>query len=359
MWNWSGIVDIQGEDSSPISNISISGINVKNSFSAGFFIARANNITLENSSSESSSSSGIAVWESNDITIDNNTVTKACSGRNYGRGVQIDESITIANTKKSTVSNNTVSDNAGNPNNKGYIEGGEGIDVKQGSQGVSVINNHVFDIHGSIGIYIDAWNTNTSGIKVFNNYVHDISDTGISMATEQGGKLSNIYVYNNIVSNSTYGGISIEDQIEGVPDDTETIVSNIKIINNTLYNNNKGVSVDNKYADKIDIINNICSKNSLNQIAIDLVRNQFSVTNDHNLIDGVDSSTGTNMVVGDPGFKNATPASKDDFILNVGSPAIDAGTPVPNVGDTAFNKDRFGVSRPQGNEWDIGAFESQ
>jgi hypothetical protein len=358
LWNWSGIVDIQGEGNSQISNITISGINVKNSFSAGFFIVQANNITLENSSSESSSSSGIAVWKSNDITIDNNTVTQACSGSNFGSGVQIDESITIAFTESSIVSNNTVSDNAGKPNNEGYIEGGEGIDVKQGSQGISVINNHVFDINGSIGIYIDAWDTDTSGISVSNNFVHDISDTGIAMATERGGVLSDIYVNNNIVYNSYYGGISIEDQTQGA-DVEETIVRNVKIINNTLYKNEKCISVENKHADKIAVINNICSENGLKQIAIDLVKNQSSVTIDHNLIDRADSSTGTNMVIGDPSFKVSSPLSRDDFSLNVGSLAIDAGTPVPSVGDIVFNKDRLGVSRPQGKGWDIGAFESQ
>ncbi len=360
LWNWSGVVDIQGEDNDPISNITISGINVKNAYSAGFFIAHANNITLDNSSSKISSSSGIAVWNSNDIMINNNTVTKACSGVNFGSGIQIDESITIAKTKKSTVSSNIVSDNAGTPNNEGYIEGGEGIDIKQGSQNISVIDNHVYNIHGSIGIYIDAWDTDTREIYVFNNFVHDVTDTGISMATEQGGKLSNINVYNNIVFNSKYAGIGIEDQIEGVPGNTETIVSDIKIINNTLYKNEKGISVKNKYADSIDIINNICSKNSSNQIAIELVRHQFAVTSDHNLIDGVNTSRVTNRVIGDPRFKKVNPSSKDDFDLNVVSPAIDSGISVPNPDETAFfNKDRRGVSRPQGNEWDIGAFESQ
>lgn len=359
LWNWSGLVDIQGEDNSPISNITISGLNVRNSFSAGFFVAHANNITLENSNSDFSSSSGIAVWDSDAITINNNTVTKACSGKNFGSGVQIDESITIANTKKSTVSNNTVSDNDGKANNEGYIEGGEGIDIKQGSQEISVINNHVYNIHGSIGIYIDAWDTDTSGINVYNNFVHDISDTGISMATEQGGKLSNINVYNNIVFNSKYAGIGIEDQLEGVRADTPTVVEKVKIINNTLYNNEKGISVDNQYASSIAIINNVCSKNTSDQIAIDLVRHESAVTNEHNLIDGANRSLVTNMVTGDPGFKKVNPFSKEYFDLNGFSPAIDSGAPVPSVGDTFFNKDRRGVFRPQGNGWDIGAFEYQ
>ncbi len=44
--------------------------------------------------------------------------------------------------------------------------------------------------------------------------------------------------------------------------------------------------------------------------------------------------------------------SKGDFRLKAGSPGIDAGTPVPGL-----NADLAGTPRPQGDGWDIGAYE--
>ena len=48
-----------------------------------------------------------------------------------------------------------------------------------------------------------------------------------------------------------------------------------------------------------------------------------------------------------------SPTTSEGFYLNANSPAIDAGTAI----SSPYNIDVLGVSRPQGNGWDIGAFE--
>ena len=48
-----------------------------------------------------------------------------------------------------------------------------------------------------------------------------------------------------------------------------------------------------------------------------------------------------------------SPTTSEGFYLNANSPAIDAGTAI----SSPYNIDVLGVSRPQGNGWDIGAYE--
>lgn len=58
-----------------------------------------------------------------------------------------------------------------------------------------------------------------------------------------------------------------------------------------------------------------------------------------------------NSISGNPQFINY---SVRNYLLQSGSPAIDAGTPLP----AEYNTDFLGTLRPQGNGWDIGAFET-
>ena len=117
------------------------------------------------------------------------------------------------------------------------------------------------------------------------------------------------------------------------------VVRNIKIVNNTCYNNGSfwggGIAVFRQNVNNIVVRNNICSENRGGQIRIDIP--QWRVTSDHNL------------TTGDPRFVN--PAN-GNFHLRSGSPAIDAGSPNDAPTHDYEGNPRFGAP-------DIGALETQ
>jgi parallel beta-helix repeat protein len=136
-----------------------------------------------------------------------------------------------------------------------------------------------------------------SSHQIYNNLIYDIANVG--------GVSGGIYLYN---------------------------ASNSAVYNNTVYGNALyGIMVE-TYTSGASVRNNISYRNG--------------VTNYVNYGSGTFSS---NNLTTDPGFVNA---SGDDFTLRSGSPAIDAGAYLAEV-----QSDQLGVPRPQGNAYDIGAFE--
>jgi hypothetical protein len=63
----------------------------------------------------------------------------------------------------------------------------------------------------------------------------------------------------------------------------------------------------------------------------------------------IEAADASNLVVNGTAFVNA---AADNYLLVEGSPAVDAGTAIPEV-----TTDRVGVARPQGRGFDVGAFE--
>ena len=138
-------------------------------------------------------------------------------------------------------------------------------------------------------------------------------------------------------------------------------MKDIKIINNTVYNNGwnsgsepwgGGIGVDVPNLSSLTIRNNIVSQNLLFQIAIEYYGQNFFV--DHNLIDGFrdelsEETRGNDYVEGDPLFVNV---SELNFHLQSNSPAIDNGS-----SSDAPVEDFDGNPRPLGADYDIGAFE--
>ena len=301
-------------------------------------------IIIEKNNIYNTVSSAIGVWESNNIMIDDNQVELACND-----GEQ--ECITVAQTNIFEIKNNHVFN--GGP---GFM-GGEGIDAKDGSANGKIYNNYVHDIPDRLGIYVEAWDKHTYNIEVFNNKVHNCSGDGITLASEQGGLLENISVYNNIIYYNRNVGITVTPNGD-VPDPP---MKNIKIINNTIYNNGwdlggdswgGGIGVDNPNTTNLIIRNNIISQNLNFQIAI-----ESSVQNliiDFNLINGFrgelsEEVYGENYVEGDPKFVNIT---EEDFHLQSDSPAIDNGSSAEAPGD-----DFDGNPRSQDAGFDIGDSE--
>ncbi len=330
--DWYGVFDITDK-----SYIEVSGLRVINSTDSGILAWGSSYIVITQNYTYNTVSSGIGVWSCSNIFIDGNEVELACND-----GLQ--ECITVAITNIFEVKNNHV--HHGGPANNG----GEGIDVKNGSSNGKVYKNHVHNMNRQ-GIYVDAWENHTYNIDVYQNIVHHCAH-GITLASEAGGLLENIRIYNNIAYNNEEVGIWIADWSSA----PQQPMNDINVINNTLYNNGNewggGIFLMNSYAENVVIRNNICCQNLSFQIALEGIPLD-SVTVDHNLIDGYmgyfGEIYGDDFVEGDPLFVDSTEA---DFHLLESSPAIDSGS-----SDDAPNFDFDGNTRPQGTEYDIGAYE--
>jgi hypothetical protein len=330
---WGGLFDIMNK-----SYIRISGLTVVNALSCphniGIQVDHSDHIILEQNRIRHTNDSGIGVWNSINVCVDGNEVSEVClSGWN--------ECITVGGTDTFEIKGNLVQHSQK-----------EGICSKDGSRNGKILGNRVVGVF-SVGIYLDAWNKHTFSIEVYQNVVHDtVEGNGLSLASEMGGELENISVYNNLFYHNQYVGIHISTN--GIF--TTHPMKNIRIINNTCSGNGwidwgGGISMDNIDAREVVIRNNICSNNRYFQIAVILGAPAAAV--DHNLVHpflGTENEiTGGSPVTGDPEFVDG---DAFDFHLQSFSPAIDQGS-----ADGSPVLDFDGIPRPQGKDFDIGAFE--
>jgi hypothetical protein len=341
-----GLISIAGK-----SYIKISNLRVINSQGAGIRVDSASgtpssNIVIQGNYTHNTVSSGIGVWNSNHITVDGNQVELA---NNDGS----QENLTIATTDTFEIMYNHVHDGGPGTN------GGEGIDIKDGSSNGLVHHNQVDHIVNRVGILVDAWDKHEYNIEIYQNLIHHNANYGMSIGSEAGGLLETIKVYNNLIY-SNYGyGITIR------PDGSSLHhpVKDVTIINNTFANNGPvwggGMYIINPEVQNLILRNNLLSQNLEFQIVVDAVVPANQVTIDHNLIDGYrgypGETYGTTYVTGNPKFTN--PAS-NDFHLQFGSPAIDTGSltgaPATDYASNLrpFNATGIGTALP-----DIGAYE--
>ncbi len=333
-----GLFDISGK-----SYIQVQGLKVKNADYSGFWIKNSDNIIIKDCYTYNTFSSGIGVWNSSYIAIKNNEIELACND-----GEQ--ECITVANSHNCEVYKNNVHNNGQGTN------GGEGIDIKQGSHDIKVYKNIVHHLNNRIGIYADAWDLHTYNINIYQNIIHHCAESGLAVASEVGGLIENVNIYDNIIYLNKYGGIELGDWSDPGFTGAKPI-ANIKIINNTCYKNGKydngwgyGIEIDNPNASNIIIRNNICSENSA-QIAIQQIGSGGIV--DYNLFYGNNNASGTlfgaNGVIGNPLFVNT---NIYDFHLLSNSPAINNGSSI-DAPDIDFDNRH----RPSESNYDIGAYE--
>ena len=244
---------------------------------------------------------------------------------------------------------------------------GAGIDTKQGSQNGSIHHNHVHNITGANGIYVDGYNKDTSNIKVYNNYVHDINKAGIQIGAELGGALHDIWIYGNIVYRATQGGLNMHNT-----GTTGAAVYDIHFLNNTVgeCGNNSdrgGANVWDQLLTNVEFKNNIFIDNTVWQLGYANVSSSV-IDADYNIMHGPQGNGGaftafggTNVITDDPLVTNM---AGGDFSLSSGSPAIDAGTNsvragAVNVTDYAGVRitDGGGSIIAPGGTVDIGALE--
>ena len=226
--NWEGLVHISGK-----SNIIIDNIKIQNSKLAGISIRdNATNITVKRCYFLSNSWSAIkAGWSrTSNIKFNNNTISHPPNSDPRGAGYpsQAREDISFSNVKGGEIAHNKIKSNAG----------GEGIDVKDDSDKISVHHNKIKN--ALTGIYIDAYSAGVSNIEIYNNEVtRTNTDTprygvGMAVGSEHGGLAENIYFHDNYVS---FNNVGYQRSTYVAPGHTQHF-SNIVFKNNTGTNNN-------------------------------------------------------------------------------------------------------------------------
>lgn len=366
------IIDGAGIKVNQKQYIEINGFKVQNTSGEGIIVTGPNSkfINLKNNYTWNTGGSGIAVWgrswgndpaECNyecvtDILIEGNRIERANNVKMNGG---YNEHLTIASgVKRITIRKNTLT--AGPMPAVGFeaINGGEGIDLKEGVTDAWVYENDIHDmVNCRYGIYIDAggstwgypgtyktvpgWMRN---IHVYNNKVYQNDGHGIGIVSEGSGNMDGVYVYNNVVYKNGNDGILVYDWgLTGRPNPPSPLPAarNIYVFNNTVYKNAQirnwygGIAIDHKFATSIFIRNNLTFGNPSN------IRR-------YNVPTGtvIDSNIETSGLV-----KNA---DSGDFSLNAGSTAIDTGsTNLP----FSLNFDFNNIARPFGSRLDVGAFE--
>ena len=303
----------------------------------------AHNITIDNCTFYNISAAAIDIKGYNaktcDILIENNIIYDAQNGWNHV-GEPPDECITVSNVNRFIIRNNIM-----------YNNHKINIDAKAGSQNGAIYKNRINTKAewvcrwGIQGIYIDAQNTNCKTISLYNNIIWG-NGTGFEFGTEKGGTLDNIKIYNNIY-NGTQNAFQINNHT-GVPG--SHLKTNLMFINNVVSGAVYGFQITDKNTSfkNLTVRNNIIKGNAGFYIPGGLKLQYHNV--DHNLYNVATSNYyGANSINGSPCF--ADPANGNYRLLS-NSPAIDAGS-----SDSAPLVDFDGVSRPQGSEVDIGAFE--
>ena len=334
---WGGLLHIDR-----CSYIKVSGLTIQHSTHAGIFLDNAHYVNIENMKTYDTFSSGIGVWNCSDIEVSSNEVNLACND-----GEQ--ECISVSNSHHVNVTYNEVHHSGPGTN------GGEGIDIKEGSYDVAVKYNEVHHIYGGSrpGLYADAWNVPTHHILFDSNRVHHIAGNAMSVASEMGGPLKYVTFVNNIIYENADGGLIVGGWTAEGEEVSSNPVEHISIINNTFYNTGgDGIYIDNTYAKDIKIYNNIIQSRDKVELPLymkeDVNLSEVDIRN--NLVDSEPYSYGQiGDIVGDPLFVDAT---HGDFHLQIDSSAIDAGLQ-DNFSLLDYDKN----SRLKNGLWDIGAYE--
>jgi hypothetical protein len=231
------------------------------------------------------------------------------------------------------------------------------------------------DVQNSDGIYVDGG----ARILIERNIIHDV-DFGIELASEHRGRTTSyVTARNNLIYNCHTAGIAI-----GGYDEKRGGVDHCVIVNNTLYNNDTSATGTGEFHMQYYLTNNIFQNNivyagkhgrltSSRSGSVD--GNTPTVTMDYNLyflpagpqasnwqwnrtnytgLDNFVKATGNDQHsrFADPRFVNL---AKNEFRLQTGSPAKDAGT---NLGPSVVGaRDLSGVPRVRNGKIDIGCYE--
>ena len=295
-----------------VNYVWIVGFQIKNSAEMGIMVYDSDNIVIQDNYTYGTASSGIAVWKSQNIIVDGNEVEKANVSLPQ-ENMSIGEDVKNFEIRYNHIHHGT------NTNN-----GGEGLDIKDGSSFGHIHHNHIHDIPTKLCLYIDAWDTLTQELYIHHNRLHDCDPHGLAITAERGGELKNIHVYNNLIYKNGMIGIHLG---AGFQPDTDGIY----IYNNSFYDNGTqgdfGASIvlKNRKAKNVSVFNNLCASrfaqiSKLTDIQNLTVSNNLFIQEQDKWNGEIN---GDNFVIGDPLFVDP---KAGDFRLQTGSPARSAGS---------------------------------
>ncbi len=327
-----------------VKHITIDGITIQNGPRTGIhFVGECENITIKNCVVNNCKGPGIGFggfppyFPCKNVVVKNNSV--------FNCAQLFREAISLRWVENFEVSYNTLSD---------IVK--ECIDAKSGCSNGKIFNNKITN-GGDVGIYIDAGFSNTAvlkNIRVYNNLLINPQRTAIAVASEEGNEGCNIYIYNNLIydfNKSQGAGIKVAKNSESGNDG---YIHDVFICNNTVYGRaQQGLYVNLNSVENIVFRNNISMNNAL-QMALNTANgvDPSEIIIDHNLFCGPVSEVGTNAVIVSDSNKVFKNIAAGNFHLKMNSPAIDAGSAI-----LVPLSDFDGVSRPQGNGFDIGCYE--
>lgn len=305
------------------SYVVVEGFRVENTTRAGLRAVLCEHVTLRANESVDNGRWGVLTGFCDDLLIEHNTT----SGSIDEHGIYVSNS-----GDRPTIRNNTI---FGNNANGIHING----DASLGGDGIIseavVENNVIFDngIAGGSGINMDG----VQDSVIRNNLIYATHASGISLyRIDGGGPSSGNRVLNNTIVVAADGRWALNIQNGATAN---------QVFNNILLNQHS-------WRGSIDI-----SSDSTGGFASDynVVMERFTLDGGNTVLDLAQwrSQTGqdANSLVATPGSVFAD-FGNDDYRLHAASPAVDAGTTLPDV-----LVDLLGAPRGVGAGYDIGAYE--
>jgi|Deesub1362A_J573_1020465.scaffolds.fasta_scaffold00004_245 hypothetical protein len=259
---------------------------------------------------------------------------------------------------------------SGENQNPVYIDGMH----LRGFNYLTVAYNKIYDLEGPDGMYAYLYfeadtgqsNVSANDIYVYNNVIYETDQSydhysvGIAFGCKACTSLTNVSILNNTIVDMEYNVLAFNTY-------NANPVSNVIIANNIIYNgclNNIG---SNRYLIGLSHLDGITTGSFGDTPTPDIIW-------DYNLVDVSNSDTimatyndkpynyndwksvsgcDANGVTSDPTFVNWIEGNAVDLHLD----ATDTAAINQGRTRTEFSDDYDGITRPQGNAWDIGAYE--
>ena len=289
-------INVESWTGTPADYVVIDGFEVTSSSRYGIRVIGGRGVVVQNCNVHNASISGIFTGYSPEIRILNNTTND-----NGEHGIYVSNSVVPDDNP--IVRGNTV-----------YNNGQNGIqlngDIDEGGDGL------------------------ITGALIENNIVHNNYQKGFSLISVSNSTIRNNVIYNNATSGGAAGGIHIVQEIY------TTVYSNNNVVaNNTIVEPRIAAIRINSGNENNILFNNICVSD--NPIVLEGSGNNVDpVTN-------LQTAFAENIFVA---------AENGNYQLTATSPSIDIGV-ASFAGHNAPAKDCDNNIRPQGNQYDLGAYE--